>query len=99
MARFSVHVGVGPTSATDVDLQSPLLSDLNTRVVAPLVAEDQVRSLRGLNPIVEFNGRRMIVSIQTLTSVRRTELRRPVGDLSSYRDEIVRALDLLVGGL
>ncbi|HYW75976.1 MAG TPA: CcdB family protein [Gammaproteobacteria bacterium] len=79
-----------------VVLQHDLLSDLGTVVVAPLVREgESPRPLRGLNPVVEFCGERLVVSTQELAGVSRRDLGAVAGTLQTARDALITAVDLL----
>jgi toxin CcdB len=98
MPRFEVFAGLGEGEGLVVDVQASLLSDLATRVVIPLLPVDSVRVIRDLNPVVQLNGRTCVVLTQEIAAVPRTILKRKIGDLGAYREDIVRALDILLTG-
>ena len=98
MARFSVYAGLGPGEGYVVDVQAPLLDELSTRVVIPLLPADGRGTIRDLNPVVDIDGRPFVVMTQELSAVPRTLLKRSAGSLDAWRDEIVRALDVLLTG-
>lgn len=98
MARFAVYAGLGPNEGYVVDVQASLLDALSTRVVIPLLPADTGRAIRDLNPVVDIDGRPFVVMTQELSAVPRTLLNRSVGSLDAWRDEIVRALDVLLTG-
>jgi len=83
-----------------LELQSALLGDLPTTVVAPLGLPrviDQIPVLR-LNPAITIDGQRLIVMTQELAAIKRRALKTPVANLSSQREEILAALDFLFTG-
>lgn len=83
-----------------VALQHDLLRDLETIVVAPLVRQGEgTRPMSGLNPVVEFSGERLVVSVQELAGVSRRQLGNSVGSLESQRQVFLQALDLLFTGV
>ena len=82
-----------------IDVQNELHDHLKTRVVVPLLrAEDAPPPSRRLNPAIEVEGERHLLFPQYLAAVPRRELGRPVGNLAPQRDDITRALDLLLTG-
>ena len=54
--------------------------------------------IRDLNPVVQIDDEDYVVMTQELAAVPRSDLRRKIGSLSDQRDEIVRALDVLLTG-
>lgn len=82
-------------------LQSELLDEFPTRVVAPLV---RVKDLGGspltlLNPSFEIEGRNMVMFTQQLAGVSKRYLTRFVCSVDPERDTILRALDFLFSGI
>ena len=103
--RFDVFRNPSPRSASTVPyvvvLQSELLDDLPTRVVAPLV---KVAALSGkaatrLNPRFEIEGESVFLMTQQLGAVPSSSLTRRVSSLQDAREDFVRALDLLFSGI
>ena len=83
-----------------LELQTGLLGDMPTTVVAPLGLPkviDQIPVLR-LNPSVTVDGRRFIVMTQELAAIKRRQLKAPVANLSGQREELLAALDFLFTG-
>lgn len=103
MAHFSVYKN--PNAAAKgfpylLELQNALLDDLPTTVVAPLGLPhviDQIPVLR-LNPTVIIDGQRLVVMTQELAAIKRRQLKAPVANLSTQREEILAALDFLFTG-
>jgi toxin CcdB len=98
MARFDLYAGLGAGKGYVVDVQADLLEQLATRVVIPLVPRGTSMVVRDLNPVARIDGRDYVVMTQELAAVARSLLRRKVGSLADRRDEISRALDVLLTG-
>ena len=82
-----------------VDLQTDLIGIEVSRVVAPLRDAGRYASFPGLTPKVVFDGQEWIVRVQELAAIMRGELNEQVGSLADYRDQIKRALDILIDGV
>ncbi|MCL7410136.1 CcdB family protein [Marivivens donghaensis] len=82
-----------------VDLQTDLIGIEVSRVVAPLRDAGRYASFPGLTPKVVFGDQEWIVRVQEIAAVLRGELNEQVGSLSEYRDQIKRALDILIDGV
>lgn len=105
MAQFAVYRNRNPKTRTTypylLDVQSDLLSDLHTRVVIPLAkaAALRRRPIRGLTPVVELDGEKLLLLVPQLAGIARSELGTPVANVSACRPQIVAALDLLITGI
>lgn len=80
-------------------LQSDLLSDLGTRVVAPLVASTAYRSFQALTPAFAVEGKEVFLSVLEIATVPAGILGPVVGNLGEERYRILSALDLLFTGV
>ncbi len=98
MAQFDLYAGMEPGLGYVVDVQADLLDALTTRVVVPIRSTNEVEVVRDLTPVVDIEGSTYVLLTQELTAVARSELRRPVGSLATHRDDIRRALDILLVG-
>lgn len=99
MARMDVYRIAG-SGLLVVDCQADLLSDLNTRVVVPLLPVDKApKPARNLNPVFEIEGDSHVLMAQHLSAVERRELGARVGSLAAHEREIVNALDFLLTGV
>lgn len=96
MAQFDLYRLSGGQLV--VDLQTDLIGIEASRIVAPLREAGRYTSFPGLTPIVEIDGAQWIVRVQELAAVPGTELRDSVGSLADHRDELKRALDILIDG-
>lgn len=103
MARYNVYRNPSKASAGRIpfllDLQSDLLSYLNTRVVAPLVkARAFGAPAKRLNPVMTVNGVTVVLSPAQIAAVPTRALGAPVANLADRSGEIIAALDLLFTG-
>ena len=102
MAQFDVFQNPRPGMfPLLVDIQSDLLSRLETRVVVPMTTVKKLgaKPITRLNPTVKVGGTEYVLVVQELASVRLSALSKPVTSLASRRAEIVAAIDLLVTGI
>lgn len=105
MPQFAVHRN--PNRATKaavpllLDVQSGLLEELDTRVVVPLYRSSSLKGgvIKTLMPDVEVDGNTYTAVTQQLAGIPKKMLGAQVADLSSRRNDIVAALDLLVTGI
>ncbi len=104
MAQFDVYRNPEPSTAAEVpfllDIQNDLLSGLATRVVVPLFAEAAMpRPAMTLNPVFEVSGQRVVMSTAELAGVRLGAIGEHVVSLVGRRDDIVRAIDVIISGV
>lgn len=104
MAQFDVYLN--PNAATRkaipylLDVQADLLDMLATRVVVPLILEEEMGlAARHLNPQFRIKGVAVVMSAAELAGVPNRSLGDKVATLKSRRDEIIAALDLLLTGI
>jgi toxin CcdB len=83
-----------------LNVQSDLIDHLNTVVVIPLMQSDSVPApLRYLHPVFEVDGTAFTLATHLLTAIPAADLRRRRGSLNAHRDDIIRALDMLLSGV
>jgi len=105
MTQFTVYRNPNPATRARVplllDIQSPLLDDLASCVVAPLMpmARHKAPAIRKLMPILDVGDARYVMITPQIAGVSRKVLGDAVGDLSGQRAAIVAALDLLFTGI
>jgi toxin CcdB len=105
MAQFDIYKNKNPSSRGAfpllLDLQADLLSDLATRVVAPLttVAPGKSRLMGTLTPVLAVEGKRYALLTPQLAGIAAKDLGPRVTNVSAHRDDIVAALDLLITGI
>lgn len=105
MAQFDVYQnpsrntrGVFPYI---VDIQSPIIADISTRIVVPLVRQKYFKGggMIGLTPEMEYAGETLLLLIPQISSIPSSTLKNPIGSLLHCRDEIIAALDFAVTGI
>jgi toxin CcdB len=100
--QFDVVANPDPLEAAQrpylVILQSDLVADLSSTVVAPLVPRDQMQGAQRLNPILRVEGREYWLATHELFAVDQRMLRGRVATLAEHRDAIVAALDFVFFG-
>ena len=85
MARFDIFRN-DDVEGYLLDVQSDLLSDLNTRVVVPLLTRSAAPSpAQRLNPVFEVKGAEVIMGTQFMAAVPEDELRIKVGNLGAQQ--------------
>ena len=104
MAQFDLHANPNPATCDVVpylvDVQADLLETLATRMVIPLLPlAPGDRPIERLNPVVEHDGCRMMLSTAEMAGVPLAVLGEKVGSLATSRDDIVAAIDFLVCGI
>jgi len=98
MARFDLHPGDSPDLFL-LDIQHDMFDYLDTRVVVPLMpVKGNPPAVKRLYPIFDIEGRPMLMATPLMSAIRAHQLKKPVANLSSYRDEIVAAVDFLQQG-
>ncbi|PWS38289.1 plasmid maintenance protein CcdB [Falsiroseomonas bella] len=98
MPRYDLH-RIPRGGGYLLNLQHDLHAHLSTRVVAPLLpAAGAPPPARGLNPQFELEDGPHILFPQFMAAVPKRELGPVVGTLDAHRDDITRALDLLLTG-
>jgi len=98
MAKYDIHE-FGKEKNLVVDLQTDLLDDLNTKVVAPLMQKDIApKSAQYLNPIFEIAGDEYVMMTQFLSAVPTPQLGQAVGNLNDKASDITRAVDMVFQG-
>jgi toxin CcdB len=103
MAQFDVYENLSEETSNAIpyliDLQSDLLDNLVTRVVAPLVKATSIgKPILHLNPRFEIEGVTVVMSTVELAGVPKSALGKRVDTLKEQRSEIIAALDFLITG-
>jgi len=83
-----------------VDVQSPLLDALGTRLVIPLLVKTKHEnlSMKYLTPTVQIEKKEYLVLTPQMASVSNTILGKVVGSCKESRNEIVASIDFLITG-
>lgn len=97
MARYDVYRA--PGDALLLNVQSPLLDIVGSRVVIPLLpASSTPRSIARLHPVLDVDGEPHVLATHLISAVPDTLVAARVANLSQHHDEIVSALDMLFQG-
>lgn len=105
MAQFDVYPNPSKQSKKHypylLDIQSPYISDIATRIVIPLgyAALFQNEAMSKLTPEISFEDTSLLLLTPQISSVPATILKQPVGSLAHFREQIINALDFAVSGI
>ena len=98
MNRYDVYKNKFGTGYI-LDVQTDLLSGLNTRVVVPLISiSDSPRLAKYLNPTFEVKGEKVAMMTQFIAAIPESELSNQIDNLSEFHHEISSALDMIFSG-
>lgn len=102
MAQFDVYSNPGKTSKIFfpylVDIQSPYISELATRMVIPLGIASHFGnlSMKGLTPEFNFEGEKLLLLTPQISSIPTKQLKKPVGSLIHFREQIINSIDFAI---
>src|SRR5689334_8127131 len=105
MAQFDIYRNADKEAARLfpflLDIQHPLLDQLESRVVIPLTLPENLarHRLQDLNPLVSVNGKDYVLLTQQLAGVPIQVLGATVSSARVVRESVVAAIDLLVCGI
>lgn len=102
MARFDVFANPFASERSHtpyvVDVQNDHLGPMGSRVVIPLRTPKHFGTpVRDLNPVLQVEGKEVILDTASLAPVSVAMLRKNVANLAERRDELLDALDILFG--
>ena len=98
MSRFHIYQNTGGNGFL-LDVQSDLLSGLNTRVVVPLLEWAHAPTpAQRLNPVFTVDGVEVVMATQFMAAIPEAELKHVVGQLEDEQHEASTALDMLFLG-
>ena len=104
MSQYNLYTNANPSSKALypflLDVQSPLLDSLETRLVIPLVVKAHFsdRAIKNLTPVMSIGGIEYLVLTPQLAAINRRDLGVLVEDCSSHRNEILSSIDFLITG-
>jgi toxin CcdB len=82
-----------------LDVQTDLLSDLNTRLVVPLLRTSKApKPATRLNPIFELDDEPVIMVTQFMAAIPSGMLNTSVGKLDKESEKVTAAIDMLIQG-
>jgi toxin CcdB len=104
MAQFTIYANTSAQTKQHypylLALQSNLLNDLATCVVAPLapVSQHAQTAMTRLSPVISVAGEDYLMQTMQLSAIARKQLGKAVGDASANSHEIIAAVDFLISG-
>lgn len=101
MPRFDVFPFRSDDITHVVDVQANLLSDLESRVVLPLIPLTKAKNevVPRLKPVINIQGEDYVLMTTDIGVISTKSLGEPVGNLSdSFEYEIINAVDFLFQG-
>lgn len=105
MEQFDVYFNPNPRTRDAypylVDIQSPLLSELATRIVIPLGRSSVfgAEPMTKLTPTIEYAGEELLLLTPQIASLPAKLLHDPIGTIEHLRADIIAALDFAVSGI
>ena len=105
MAQFSLYHNLNPASKNIypylLDVQSTLLSSLETRLVIPVATKKRFgrELIKNLNPIIKYESKEYIVLTQQMAAIPNKSIGSVVCDCLSIRQDVISAIDFLITGI
>lgn len=103
MAQFTVYRNAENHALYPLllDVQSPLLDTLDTRLVIPLTPLSRYSgpAMSTLTPVLDVEQQAYLMLTPQMAGIPRKALGATVADLSERRDDIIAAIDFLVTGI
>nr|WP_299243677.1 CcdB family protein [uncultured Halomonas sp.] len=105
MAQFDVYANPSRVSKSHypyvVDIQSPHISALATRIVIPLGRRIafQNEAMQGLTPEISYADEVFLLLTPQASSIPVKQLKEPIGSLAHFRDQIIAAFDFAITGI
>lgn len=102
MAQFDVYQNPSKASRKHypylLDIQSPYISEITTRIVIPLGLASSFRNeaMNVLTPEISYEDEELLLLTPQISSVPSKILKEPVGSLSHFREQIINALDFAI---
>ena len=105
MAQFDVYINPSQSSRERfpylVDIQSPFIADIATRIVLPLgnASLFNNQAMARLTPEITYQGEKLLLLTPQISSVPARLLTERIGSLSHFREHIIRSLDFAIAGV
>jgi len=105
MAQYHVYENLNQNSKKTypylVDVQSTILSDLESRIVIPLAIKEKFEKelIRNLNPIIVIKKKEYVLITQQMAGIPSKQIGSPICECLSDRQEILSAIDFLITGI
>ena len=105
MAQYQIYENLNPNSKHTypflIDVQTTLLTDLETRIVIPVVLKNKFSKgiIKNLNPIIVINKKEYVIITQQISGIPSKQLGSSICDCLTSRQEILAAIDFLITGI
>jgi toxin CcdB len=105
MAQFDVYKNTNTKTKKLypylLDIQNPFISDIATRIVIPLgnYKHFQSQRMQHLTPEINFKNEKLLLLTPQIASVPANILKKPIGSLVNFRQEIIASLDFATTGV
>jgi toxin CcdB len=105
MSQYHIYENLNPTSKQTyqylIDVQTTLLTDLETRIVIPVALKSKFGKgiIKNLNPLITINKKDYVIITQQISAIPINQLGSAVCDCLSSRQEILAAIDFLITGI
>ena len=104
MAQFTIYANANAQTKQLypylLELQSNLLNELATCMVAPLtlLSQHSQLAITRLTPVISVAGEDYLMQTMQLSAIARKQLGKAVSDASANNHEIIAAIDFLISG-
>jgi toxin CcdB len=104
MSQYSIYFNTNSSTKSIypyiLDVQSPLLDSLETRLVIPLSLKSKFndKSMKNLTPILSINGSEYLVLTPQMAAIQKKHLGAFVVECATNRNEILSSIDFLITG-
>ncbi|MEO0443644.1 MAG: CcdB family protein [Pseudomonadota bacterium] len=105
MAQFDVYQNPSKASRKHypylLDIQSPYLSEIATRIVMSLglASSFSNEAMDMLTPEIHYEDKEFLLLTPQISSVPSNVLKKPIGSLSHFREQIINALDFAISNI
>jgi len=105
MSQYHIYENLNPNSKHSypylIDVQTTLLTDLETRIVIPVALKSKFGKgvIKNLNPIITINKKEYVIITQQMSGIPSKQLGSSICDCLALRQEILSAIDFLITGI
>ncbi|MDJ0806127.1 MAG: CcdB family protein [Gammaproteobacteria bacterium] len=105
MTLFEVYKNPSPASGKHypylVEIQSPHIEDLATRIVIPLGRASLFNdmTMKRLTPVISIQDEKFVLLTPQISSVSKKRLQGPIGSVSHSQEQLMDAVDFAIFGI